>query len=260
MKMVLFPLMLALMVLACVTPARAQVQVLPPAWAYQLSVGMRLAELRTVAGKQYTHVTIEALDTMQVQFTHSRGRRVEYLVSIRDPNTYEPAPQRKIPQGQGQWVGPLAVMMSDRQRAATGADKLDDNEQMTLKSWLGQARAPFPTVNNGMQKLSPQEKSAMEAWLDKRRVEMHPSLVAGPPSVAPQLPVNSSILGDFLGFAQGRVFQLSNHQSWQQIDNKTIKFYRDITGKPVRVNIRASGLHYLMSVEGAGEILVKPVR
>ncbi len=81
----------------------------------------------------------------------------------------------------------------------------------------------------------------------------------GPRLPVIQLPIDTWIKGDFVGFEQGRVFQLGNNQSWQQLDNKTIKFYRDASGHAAKVHIRASGGSYYMSVEGAGEIWVKPL-
>lgn len=258
MKIMTLPLMLVLIGMACIAPARAQVQVLAPAWAYQLQVGMRLSELRTVAGKQYFGVTIEALDTMQIQFTHSQGRRVEYLVSIRDPNTYAtaPAPQNNARQE----VGPLAAMMSAQNRAATGVDKLNDDEQMTLKNWLPEAKARFPTSTGLNDKLTAQERSALSYWLNHKRAELIPAVAA---EMIGQIhvPLDSYIAGDFVGFELGRVYRLSNHQAWKQIDRTAMSVYPDASHRPVKVHIRAAGGDfYFMSVQGVkGEIMVKPV-
>ena len=64
------------------------VEVMAPHWAYHLQVGMRLEELRTVSGATNRNVRIQALTTVQMQFSHSRGTQVELLTNIVDPNQY----------------------------------------------------------------------------------------------------------------------------------------------------------------------------
>lgn len=257
-----FALMLFLTGVACMAPVMAQVvQVLPPPWAYQINVGMRLGELRTVSGRQYTRVRVEALDNQRIQFTHSQGRSIEWLVSIVDPKTYANSPAPQNGAGGRVAAGSLAAMMTAQNRVATGVDKLDELEQLTLKNWLGQGRAPFPTANNGMHKLDPREKAAMERWLDQKRIEMNPGLAAQPPGPPIQLPVNSWISAqDFTGFQQGRVFNLGNGQSWQQTDQTNQRFSRQVSGGVIKVHIHAEGGLYRMSIHGAGQIFVKPYR
>lgn len=255
-----FALILLLTTAVCMTPVLAQViVVLPPAWAYQIDVGMRLSELRTVSGKHYTRVRVEALDTQRIQFTHSQGRAIEWLVSIIDPNTYgNPAAGQNGGGGRRPVAVPgcLAAMMTDQQRAETGVDKLVESEQLTLKNWLGQGTASFPMANNGTHKLDRHEKATLMRWLNQKRVETNPGQS---PPVPIRLPVNSSIAGqEFTGFEQGRVFKLNNGQLWQQTDTTTRQYSRQFGGAPIRVHIRAAGLHYLMNIEGAGEIMVKP--
>lgn len=241
------------------------VDVLAPYWAYQIGIGMRLPELRTVAGKRYVGVRVEAIDQQRIQFSHSRGRDVEFLVSILDPNLYAGAggaPQNGAPpqndRPRRHIVGPLAAMMSAGEREATGVDKLEVSEQTVLKRWLAYTSTDFPSAGTGTHKLDRQEQQALGNWLAQKRSALH----AGEgPGVPIQLPVNSWISGlDFTGFQQGRIFQLGNGQAWQQTDQRAAQFYSDASGKPIRVHIRANGGHYLMSVDGAGEIFVKPAR
>ena len=263
MRPLAFTLILLLTNVVCIAPVMAQVAVLAPPWAYQIVVGMRLPELRTVSGKHYTRVRVEALDTQRIQFTHSQGRAIEWLVSIIDPNTYgNPAAGQSGDGGRRPVAvvmpGCLAAMMTDQQRTESGVDKLVESEQLTLKNWLSQGTASFPTANSGTHKLDRNEKAALMRWLNQKRVETNPGLS---PPVPIRLPVNSSIPGqEFTGFEQGRVFKLNNGQLWQQTETTTRQYSRQFGGAPIRVHIRAAGLHYLMSIEGAGEIMVKPYR
>lgn len=80
------------------TPRTAHaVDVMAPYWAYELKVGMRLAELRTMSGVTYRKVRIEAMTTVQMQFSHAGGVQVELLTNIIDPNQYL-APPVEIPE------------------------------------------------------------------------------------------------------------------------------------------------------------------
>lgn len=265
MKIPVFLLVLALIGSGLSSPGSLRaVDVLAPYWAYQIGIGMRLAELRTVAGKRYTGVTVEAMDQQRIQFTHSRGRSVEFLVSILDPNLYVGAggaPQNGAPQNvqpRRTAGGPLALMMTAREREATGVDKLEISEQSVLKRWLSYTSLDFPSAGTGTHKLDRQEQQALGNWLAQKHSALH---AADGPGVPIQLPIKSWISGrDFTGFQQGRIFQLGNGQSWQQTDQTAAQFYPDVSGKPIHVHIRASGAHYLMSVQGAGEIFVKPVQ
>lgn len=261
MKIRAFLLMLALIGTNLSSPGSLRaVDILAPYWAYQIGIGMRLSELRTVAGKRYTGVTVEAIDQQRIQFTHSQGRSVEFLVSILDPNLYVGAggaPQNDR-RPRAVVVGPLAAMMSARERVATGVDKLEVSEQTVLKRWLAYASLDFPSAGTGTHKLDRQEQQALGNWLAQKRSAWHAGEGPGAPI---QLPVKSWISGrDFTGFQQGRIFQLGNGQSWQQTDQRAASFYSDATGKPIPIHIRASGGYYIMSVQGAGEIVVKPVR
>ncbi|MFC5456717.1 hypothetical protein [Prosthecobacter fluviatilis] len=241
------------------SPARAQVvEVLAPAWAYQLSPGMRLAELRTQAGRVYTRVKIEALDTQRIQFTHSQGRSIEFLVSIIDPtNPAAAGVGRRAP------AGPLAAMMTNRERQVTGVDKLNESEQLVLKDYVERPSAIIPRWINSANNLSASEVQSLSAWLNQVRQARHPEVkpkVAAPAFQGPvHVPLDNWISGrTFTGFKQGRIFKLGNGQPWEQVDNKAAAFYPLANGGVLKVHIRAHGAIYIMSVEGAGDIVVKP--
>lgn len=154
--------------------------------------------------------------------------------------------------------GPLAKMMTAPDRAATGVDKLPFHVQTNLKNWLSQPHSPFPLVQNGNEQLTVQEKTALHSWLDQWRIQRYAQNNSGG-NGAIQTPVESWIEGGFTGFEPGRIFTLHNRQHWQQNDMRQQHFDQDISGRLVKVYIRSEGSYYYMRVEGAGEVMVKPM-
>lgn len=157
-------------------------------------------------------------------------------------------------------VGPLAALMSPRDRALTGVDKIPDDQQMVLQAWLTQPLASFPTAASSVNQLVEDERLTLMSWLNQKRVEKNPQYVAGP-GQGLHLPVKSWIQGSqFMGFHPGRVYKLGNGQSWVQVSDKTTQVYPDMSGHVKHVYIEATfaGSTYRMIVDGAGEVMVKP--
>lgn len=158
-------------------------------------------------------------------------------------------------------TGPLAAMMPAHTRAASGVDKLNLYEQESLTRWLKNGNMQSPTTTTWVRKLEYSEREVLTAWMNQKRAALHPAqpVMAGP---APRMPVDSWIRGqDFSGFQNGRIYRLGNGQAWQQIDNTAANYYPDMSGNVVKVHITANnGNNYIMTVAGAGQILVVPAQ
>ncbi|HXH01574.1 MAG TPA: hypothetical protein VNI56_05250 [Xanthomonadaceae bacterium] len=99
---------------------------------------------------------------------------------------------------------PLERQMSSQEFKAAGLDKLSPQELAALNAWLGR-KISSETV-----------KAAAEA---KRRVEEDNR---GFFNFGSMTPVMSTLVGDFRGFAKGRTYTLSNGQVWKQVDEESM--------------------------------------
>jgi len=99
---------------------------------------------------------------------------------------------------------PLERQMSPQEFKAAGLDKLSPQELAALNAWLGR-KISSETV-----------KAAAEA---KRRVEDDNRGFFNFGSLEPVL---STLVGDFRGFAKGRQYALANGQVWKQVDDSSL--------------------------------------
>lgn len=226
-------------------PGAAQgVEVMAPHWAYQLQVGMRLEELRTVSGVTYRNVRIQALTTVQMQFSHSRGTQVELLTNIIDPNQYlDPAkvvvtPGRghgggAVPGGYGTVPlvgknGPLASEMPLAVRTSSGVEKLTAGEQQQLIRWVESDGRRDPQ-GTGLEKLTRGEQRELiewvSAWLTKEPMEQAGGGGQNPPDAftvgggrLPEGAVKGQI-SRFFGFAKDQRFEMRDGTKWRQLDD-----------------------------------------
>ena len=99
---------------------------------------------------------------------------------------------------------PLERQMSSQEFKAAGLDKLSPQELAALNAWLGR-KISSETV-----------KAAAEA---KRRVEDDNRGFFNFGSIEP---VVGTIAGEFRGFGKGRKYTLANGHVWQQIDDESL--------------------------------------
>jgi chemotaxis protein histidine kinase CheA len=158
-------------------------------------------------------------------------------------------------------TGVLAAMMTPKQRAASGVDKLDVHEQEALNHWLRTPSLNKPMINTWEQKLESHELQVMVAWLNRKRFDnLSPAMkeqVPGPPiNRGMQMPLSTYLTGNFDGFSPGKIYRLQNGQSWQQTNGKTQSFYHFSNGTKVFIREAGQGT-YIMTIQGAGDINVK---
>ncbi|MDR2872125.1 MAG: hypothetical protein LBV45_06320 [Xanthomonadaceae bacterium] len=105
--------------------------------------------------------------------------------------------------------------------------------QQTMTSDIERQMTPAEFTASGLDKLTPQELAALNAWLQgKVRQETAAAAAAARAETKKEIedenrgffhfgsrePIISIISGTFTGFAQGRRFQLENGQIWEQIE------------------------------------------
>lgn len=268
--------------LALLGGAAHAVDVMAPYWAYQLQVGMRLEELRTHSGVIYRNVRIQAMTTVEMQFSHSRGVSVELMTNIIDPNQYlKPATvvpgagsnvHGAAPPAGGNAVGrngPLAEAMPAAVRVASGVEKLTPAEQRAVMRWA-ESDGSRNTQGLGLEKLTRTEQQHLINWLSAQ-ITSQQSDQAGtssgrqnPPDAftagGGQLPQGSvrSQIHHFFGFEPGRTFQLQDGTKWQQLDEVHVGVNALTSPKVVIYPWRDS---WVMQVEGQEQrVHVKPVR
>ncbi|MDR1075468.1 MAG: hypothetical protein LBL59_03970 [Xanthomonadaceae bacterium] len=116
----------------------------------------------------------------------------------------------------------------------------------------------------GLEKLTPQELAALNAWLQgkvKRETEAAVAVTReetrkeiedhnrGFFHFGSREPIASAISGQFDGFAMGRRYTLENGQVWEQIDSASIPGARK-TGPQVTIRPAVIGNAWYMQVQG----------
>ena len=130
----------------------------------------------------------------------------------------------------------LETQMSAVDFNASGLDKLSEAELARLNDWLAQRAAG---TASGAAPVAGVAASDVEARIAQAREEGRleaasdtRGIVAAPAS---REPIESTITGQFEGFAQGRQYTLANGQIWRQTDGTRITGAR---GNDVSVRIR----------------------
>lgn len=192
----------------------------------------------------------------------------------------EPCPPRRAAARAARPLSPLLCVLL----AVLAAPPLAARpEPVQLKTEM----APAEFSEAGLEKLTPDELAALEAWLNRRidaRVERRVAereeaekvererrgrqsfgadtlperaRAAVADDVSPKF-IESEIAGDFGGFEGGTTVRLANGQVWRQTDGRT--YY--VSGEDLKVRIRRGALgSYLLTVEGANRsVYVERVR
>ncbi|KLI99616.1 hypothetical protein [Luteimonas sp. FCS-9] len=125
--------------------------------------------------------------------------------------------------------------MSAAEFRAAGLGKLDDAELDRLNAWLAR-QAGAATVASGTTGTSGADVEARIAQAREEGRREAAAAATGLPAAAPaREPVESTIVGAFQGFAQGRQYTLANGQVWRQVDGATLSGAR---GTDVGVRVR----------------------
>lgn len=126
---------------------------------------------------------------------------------------------------------PIERQMTPEQFKAAGLDKLSPQELANLNAWLNNTLEVETT------------KAAAQAK-DKVETENRGFLTFGRND-----PIESSISGEFRGFARGRSWTLANGQVWKQVDDATLAGVRRNDPK-VKIRPGVMGNVWYMSIEG----------
>lgn len=112
----------------------------------------------------------------------------------------------------------------------------------------------------GLDKLSPDELAALNAWLG-RKIDRETAVAA---EQAKELveeenrgffhfgksePIVARMQGEFKGFRKGREYTLDNGQVWRQIDDASLAGVR-VDGPAVRINPSIMGNAWYLAIEG----------
>lgn len=126
---------------------------------------------------------------------------------------------------------PIEREMSAEERRATGIDKLSPQELAALNAWLGR-------------KIAVETTRAAEAAKEQVVEENRGLTLFGSGE-----PIQSRISGEFRGFAKGRSYTLDNGQVWQQVDDASLAGVRR-DNPAVRITPSLIGRAWYLSIEG----------
>lgn len=112
----------------------------------------------------------------------------------------------------------------------------------------------------GLDKLSPDELAALNAWLG-RKIDRETAVAAeqakerveeenrGFFHFGKSEPIVARMQGEFKGFRKGREYTLDNGQVWRQIDDASLAGVR-VDGPAVRINPSIMGNAWYLAIEG----------
>lgn len=109
---------------------------------------------------------------------------------------------------QSQEAPPLQQQMTASEFKATGLDKLTPAELAALNAWLGRKIEEHTQTNVAKASEKAREEGRQEV-VQKNR---------GFFDFGSKEPIVSAIRGEFSGFAKGRTYPLDNDQLWEQVD------------------------------------------
>ena len=120
----------------------------------------------------------------------------------------------------------------------------------------------------GLDKLSAEELARLNTWLDRRAEQQTTAAVAAAAEQAREEgrkeviesnrgffnfgstdPIESTMVGEFRGFGQGRKYVLDNGQEWEQIDTASLAGVRR-TAPKVRITPGMIGNAWYLQIEG----------
>ena len=125
---------------------------------------------------------------------------------------------------------------------------------------LQQEMTPEEFKAAGLDKLSAEELSNLNAWLD-RKIDIETERAAAQAedkvksdargffNFGSSEPIASNIVGEFRGFAKGRNYVLANGQEWEQTDTASLAGVRK-TDPPVTLTPSLVGNDWYMRIDG----------
>ncbi len=134
---------------------------------------------------------------------------------------------------------PIEQAMSADEFKATGLEKLSGEELARLNAWLNRRVAEQTSV-------------AVAAATEKAREEGKNEVIAenrGFFHFGKSEPIESTIPGEFRGFARNRVYVLESGQEWKQVDDASLAGARR-TNPKVRIKPSVMGNVWYMQIEG----------
>ena len=134
---------------------------------------------------------------------------------------------------------PIEQAMSAEEFKAAGLDKLSAGELARLNAWLNRRVAEQTSV-------------AVAAATEKAREEGKNEVIAenrGFFHFGKSEPIESTIPGEFRGFARNRVYVLESGQEWKQVDDASLAGARR-TNPKVRIKPSVMGNVWYMQIEG----------
>jgi hypothetical protein len=129
---------------------------------------------------------------------------------------------------------------------------------------LQQAMSEAEFKAAGLDKLSPSELAALNAWLQRKVIqETEVAVAAAKETTRKEVeqenrgffdfgtkePIESAIAGEFKGFAQGRQYALENGQVWEQIEPVSLAGVRK-TNPAVSIKPSNFGNKWFMQIKG----------
>lgn len=155
---------------------------------------------------------------------------------------------------------PLVIALAAAMLAAL---PLAGAQEATLKGNVEEQMSSEEFRRAGLEKLSPQELAALNAWLQRKvgqetakavelaREEGRNEVVQknrGFFDFGSREPIKSSIVGEFRGFAKGRTYTLANGQVWEQVEPASLAGVRK---NDIGVQIRPGLIgNWFMQVDG----------
>ena len=134
---------------------------------------------------------------------------------------------------------PIEQAMNAEEFEAAGLDKLSAEELARLNAWLNRRVAEQTSV-------------AVAAATEKAREEGKNEVIAenrGFFHFGKSEPIESTIPGEFRGFARNRVYVLESGQEWKQVDDASLAGARR-TNPKVRIKPSVMGNVWYMQIEG----------
>lgn len=128
----------------------------------------------------------------------------------------------------------LQQQMTESEFKAAGLDKLSPAELSALNAWL-QRKVSAETAVAVEQVREQAKEEGRKEVVDKNRGFFH---------FGSTDPIDSSIAGEFSGFAKGKRYTLENGQVWQQTDDARLAGIRR-TGPKVSIKPGLMGVWYL---------------
>lgn len=115
----------------------------------------------------------------------------------------------------------------------------------------------------GLEKLTPQERKALDQWLIRYTAEDAPVLLNSDEEVkqaVQEQEIVSTIVSPFAGWSGNTVFTLANGQVWQQRRQSKYAYTGSTVSPQVRITRNFMGFYSMELLETGAKVLVKRVK